>query len=71
MFARKVLRLYERVVQLAASPLLRLRERLLFKREAEKALEASGMAYCIVRPGEARARLARTCRLATAGAATM
>ena len=34
MFARKVLRLYERVVQLAASPLLRLRERLLFKREA-------------------------------------
>ncbi len=31
---------------------------LLFKREAEKALEASGMAYCIVRPGEARAGLA-------------
>lgn len=24
---------------------------LLFKREAEKALEGSGMAYCIVRPG--------------------
>ncbi len=24
---------------------------LLFKREAEKALEASGMSYCIVRPG--------------------